>query len=167
MPNQEITSGEFRGRIRHTDLSQFRLYPVKTMDARSKQELRERNQLLACDMQDRVGVISSFLQRLDSSGCRQYVQFDFPAMRFTLYLVHDRQGAGASTDHETLALPGYVFLRLRAVCVQRCRGTFWMAFYCACGCAPGRSRHHARRSYHQCESNQRKILRSARERVYS
>jgi hypothetical protein len=60
-------------------------------------------------MQDRVGVISSLLQRLDSSGCRQYVQFDFPAMRFTFHLVHDRQGPGASPDHEPVALPGYIF----------------------------------------------------------
>jgi cell division FtsZ-interacting protein ZapD len=32
-----------------------------------------------------------FLQRPDSFGCRQYGQSDFAAMRFALYLFHDRQ----------------------------------------------------------------------------
>ena len=39
-------------------------------------------------------------------------------MCFTLYLVHDRQSPGASTDHEPLALPGYVFLD-RERCVSK------------------------------------------------
>jgi hypothetical protein len=34
-------------------------------------------------------------------------------MRFTLHLVHNRQGLCASTDHEPLALPGYIFLDCR------------------------------------------------------
>src|SRR5208283_4990825 len=46
--------------------------------------------LLACDMQDRIGFVRLLLQRLDSCGCRQYLQFDFAALSFVLHLFHDR-----------------------------------------------------------------------------
>jgi hypothetical protein len=44
--------------------------------------LRARNEKfsLACDMLDITGFVRSLFERLDSCGCRHYVQFNSPAV---------------------------------------------------------------------------------------
>ena len=65
---------------------------------------------LACDMQDRIGLIRIFLERLDRFCCRKYDQFDFAASGFALHLVHNRQGSRPRADNQPPALPGDILL---------------------------------------------------------
>ena len=61
-------------------------------------------------MQDSVGFCWFLLQLSDGLFRRQDHEFDFAALGFLLHLIHHRQGAGAGTDDEPSALPGYGLL---------------------------------------------------------
>jgi hypothetical protein len=65
---------------------------------------------LTCQMQDRVRPFRPLLQGADSFGRRQYLELDFPAMSFAVYLFHHRQRSGSGTDHQPPALPRYLLL---------------------------------------------------------
>jgi hypothetical protein len=43
-------------------------------------------------VQERIGLVWIFLQRLDSFGCRQYRQSNFAAMRFALLCQYEGDG---------------------------------------------------------------------------
>ncbi len=92
--------------------------------------IRDRVQTLTCNVQDRIGLLWVFLQRLDSFGCRQYGQSDFAAMRFALHLFHDRQVPSARTDHKLPALPGYLLL-YRERCMSKFVSEFFGRFFLA------------------------------------
>src|SRR5215471_13215538 len=64
----------------------------------------------ASDVQDRVRVVRTLLQRLDCFRGGQDQEFDFSAFGFAFYFIHGRQLSGTGTDHEPLTFPRNLLL---------------------------------------------------------
>ena len=97
------------------------------------------------DMQDCIGFRRVLFQHFYSFACWEDKQFDLATHSFTLHFFHDRQRAGAGTDHEPATFPGNLFLhgqRRVSKGVAEWLGRFFLALYEQ---FRDRSQRHARR----------------------